>query len=66
MQSALQRHSTVVEISQRAFALGVSATVYDQCCKQEQRILREMARIQQQLDDCRKDKKFYGKIIGME
>lgn len=62
----LQAHSTVVSLSQKAFALSVAATVYDDCCKEEQRILRELNRVQERLVSCRKDKARYGKIIGME
>jgi len=59
-------HSAVVEISERAFALGVASTLYDQCRQQEQRIIREMTRVQEQLTKCQHDRQFYGRLIGME
>ena len=66
MQTVVQQHSTVVRISQQALALSVSASIYDDCRKQEQRLLRELKRVQDELAACRKDKQFYGKLIGVE
>lgn len=59
-------HNQVVQISQKAFALGVAATIYDQCCLEEQRILREYNRILERLEKCREDKFRYGQMIGVE
>lgn len=59
-------HSTVVQISQAAYALGVASAIYDQCCQEEQRILREANRLRERLEKCRSDKKRYGKMIGVE
>ena len=61
-----EQHSTVVNLSQRAFAMSVAASVYDDCRKQEQRILREMNRLQEQLNKCREDRLKYGRMIGVE
>lgn len=66
MQTVGQQYSTVVKISEQAQALSISASLYDSCRKQEQRLLRELKRVQEQLDACRKDKQFYGGLIGVE
>lgn len=66
MQSVAQQYSTVVKISEQARALAISACLYDDCRKQEQRLLRELKRIQDDLAKCRSDKKFYGGLIGVE
>jgi hypothetical protein len=58
-------HFRTVQISQRAFALGVAATLYDQCCLEEQRILREYNRVMERLEKCREDKFRYGMMIGV-
>lgn len=61
----MKTHSQVVSISQRAFALGVAATIYDQCCLEEQRILRELNRVAERLEKCQADKLRYGQMIGV-
>ena len=58
-------HQTAVTISQKAFALGVAATIYDQCLLEEQRILREYTRVLERLEKCREDKFRYGKMLGV-
>lgn len=59
-------HTETVLISQKAFALGVAATIYDQCCLEEQRILREYQRVMERLEKCRQDKHRYGQMIGVK
>lgn len=66
MQTVSQQYSTIVRISEQAQVLLISTTLYDDCRKQEQRLLRELNRIQEQLVSCRKDKQFYGGLIGVE
>lgn len=59
-------HITTVQISQKAFAIAVAAQIYDDCCKEEQRILREYYRVLERLKKCREDKFRYGRMIGVE
>jgi hypothetical protein len=59
-------HSTVVELSQRAFAVSVAAHIYDQTLLEEQRVLRELKRVQERLQQVRQEKLRYGRMIGME
>jgi len=58
--------STVVTIGQRAMAVAIAAQIYDDTCKEEQRILRELARQQERLQRCRIEKQRYGRMIGVE
>jgi heme exporter protein D len=57
--------STVVNIGQRAMAIAIAAQIYDDTCKEEQRILRELARQQERLQRCRIEKQRYGQMIGV-
>jgi len=59
-------HITAVSISQKAFAVAVAAQIYDDCCKEEQRILREYNRVLERLERCREDKFKYGQMIGVK
>jgi len=58
-------HYQTIQLSQKAFALSVAATIYDQCCLEEQRILREHNRVLERLEKCRQDKFRYGQMIGV-
>ena len=62
----MSTHSTVVELSQRAFAVSVAAHIYDQTLLEEQRVLRELKRVQERLQQVRQEKLRYGRMIGME
>lgn len=57
-------HTETVQLSQRAFAISIAAQIYDQCCLEEQRILREYNRVMERLEKCRNDKHRYGQMIG--
>lgn len=59
-------HSSVVRLSQQALAVALAAQIYDDTCKEEQRILREIARQQERLQRCRIEKQRYGRMIGVE
>lgn len=72
-QRVHQEHSTVVTISEQALALSIAATIYGDCRKEEQRLLREHQRLVEEeqliidrLNKCRADQRFYGRLIGME
>ena len=58
--------STVVTIGQRAMAVAIAAQIYDNTRKEEQRILRMLARQQECLQRCRIEKQRYGRMIGVE
>jgi len=58
--------STIVELSQKAFAISVAAHIYDQTCLEEQRVLRELNRVKERLAQVRSEKLRYGRMIGVE
>ena len=62
----MMTHTKTLQLSKQAFALSIAAQIYDQCCLEEQRILREYNRVMERLEKCREDKFRYGKMIGVE
>ena len=47
-------------------AVAIAAQIYDNTRKEEQRILRMLARQQECLQRCRIEKQRYGRMIGVE
>ena len=61
----MNTHVQRVEITQRAFLLSVAAQVYDDILLEEQRVLRELNRVQERLEHVRKEKRKYENRLGL-
>lgn len=60
----MNMHLTRVSISETALKLSIAVSVYDDVLLEEQRIKRELARVQERLEQNARDKAKYAAIIN--